>query len=222
MADDILAVLNDVQWESVAKTFGSSHSTLLGAFVLAWNRSGKNRFTLESGCSPGAGHVGSNFCDAVFCEGDYYKPTPIGILEVEAKPFPPQGKGGKQPPTIYERMGRYWSPEKKGQFFQYFANLSFAVLVAYPYGERVDEGRLKTEGRRFLDCVKRVREDFRLFLVVVQKCSEKDSIKNSIRSNSYYSFAISNVEWCEISSTDVLAKGSFQNPLRAGQPPATR
>ena len=65
--DDILAVLKAVQWECVAKTFGSSHSTLIGAIVQSWNSSAVHRFALEGGCSREEGAYGFPTSAMRFC-----------------------------------------------------------------------------------------------------------------------------------------------------------
>ena len=221
---DVLAVMDAVLWEDVFKTFGSCHSTLLGAFVQAWNRSAKDRFALESGCSPTKGHAGSHFCDAILCNGDYANPTPIGILEVEGKPFPKQKLESDEPArTIFERMRSYWFPVgEKAQYFRYFGNLSFAVLIVYPFGP--DDGKyaeteekVLSEGRAFLERVKDARPDFRLFAVVVHKCKER-SIEGSIRLNPYYQGTISKVEWFEITraGTRPETRNGKVNPLAVG------
>jgi len=128
-SEDVLHVLRTVPWANgVAKSFGNCHSTLIGAIIQAWNLSANDRFTLDGGCSPSKGHVGSRFCDAILCKGEPDALTPLGILEVELDPFPSQ-KSGKKP--IFDRMARYWcTPEnEQAQLFSEFQYLSFAVLV---------------------------------------------------------------------------------------------
>jgi hypothetical protein len=207
---NVLAVLRDVQWGSVAKTFGNCHSTLIGAVVQAWNGSADGRFALEPGCSSQhkKGHTGTRIADAILCQGEPMKPTPIGVLEVECNPFP------AEKPSIFERLESYWRPDE--QKSQYFKNLSFAVVVVYPqtknekYDDRAKQN-LVTEGRRFLDyCAGNAGPDSRLFVVIAHKRHEGDAIKGSVRAlNPYYRCTISNVEWLEITRTGKKGEGSF-------------
>ena len=214
-----LSVLNDVEWDRVFNTFGNCHSTLVGALVLAWNRSATMRSALESGLSPVGGHLGSRFCDAILCEGDYANPTPVGIVEVEGKPFPStRQKRGETSLTIFQRMEKYWCPgENKGRYFCYFGSLSFAVLVVYPFltDDELQFGaagrRVLSESPRFVECVRKVRPDFRFFVVIVHKCRE-ESIKDSIRKNPYKACTISKVEWFEVGCSGLEAgSGSKTN-----------
>jgi hypothetical protein len=220
-AESFWPVFSLLQWEDVFKALGSCHSTLLGAFVLAWNHSAKERSALESGCSPTKGRVGANYCDAILCEGNCANPTPVGILEVEGNPFPSHKlKSGERAPTIFERMGRYWLPDgEKSRYFRHFGNLSFAVLVVYRAGaedERYNKTkeRLLLEGRRFLERVRDARSDFRVFVVIVRKC--EGSAKEGMRSNPYYAGIISGVEWFEVTRASDQAGariGRKTNPL---------
>ena len=186
---------------------------------MAWNRSGPKRSALESGCSPVGGRSGSKFCDAILCEGDYANPIPVGIVEVEGKPFPStKQKSGDEALTILQRMESYWFPENEGQYFRYFGSLLFAVLVVYPYGADDEQyvgaqKRVLLESPRLVERVRAVTPDFRFFVVIIHKCRE-ESIKDSIRKNPYKACTISKVDWFEVGCSGLEAGGRSKTNAR--------
>ncbi len=172
---NLLKSLQNVKWGVAFKTFGSSHSTLIGLLADWWISSNLHgNMVLDEGCTFGYHRKGKGSfrCDAVLLEGDIAK----GIVEVE-------GSGhGK---TI----------EKIGKFFQArdeWKTLEFGIFLAYPTDV---SGRKEKRHFDFDPCEKELFEvgkkisaespKKKLVILILKK--EYKRIKSGLRSkNPYY------------------------------------
>jgi hypothetical protein len=146
---EFLDALHSVRWQTVLRTYGNDHSTLIGLLVDWWVRLSPKNFALESG--PSFGHLpkgkGRGNCDAIFGENNHA----VGVLEVEG-------------PTV-ERWK--WCVEKIKRFFgaerDVFKSLGFAILLTYPYQPRGrgDERKVEPIDReKILSLVKPISKQY--------------------------------------------------------------
>lgn len=80
---EIFNSLNDIRWNSLIKTYGNNHSSIIGFFTNWWNNLDDRNWSLESGPSKKLSNLKTGHCDALFCSGE----SPIGILEVEGSRY---------------------------------------------------------------------------------------------------------------------------------------
>jgi hypothetical protein len=115
----LLDDLASVRWGVAARTYGNSHSTLIGLLVSWWiEATATARWALDG--SPSYGYrsrteKGNGQCDAVLGEGT----TSRGILEVE----------GTRTAWTIGKIGRFFAAE-----YSEFEPLQFAIFLAYAYG----------------------------------------------------------------------------------------
>ncbi len=112
----LLTELAHIDWQTIFRTYGNSHSTLIGLLVQWWIASGQNRWVLEGAPQIGLlpdGTLNRSACDAVFGENLFVQ----GLLEVEG--------------TRYDETIR-----KIAKYFQsvdpIYKRLTFAIMLAYP------------------------------------------------------------------------------------------
>lgn len=75
--------LHAANWGVAARTFGSSHATLIGLLVEWWIRQDPIVHSALDG-APSHGRENAGWCDVMFCRDG----IPVGVLEVEGtKPF---------------------------------------------------------------------------------------------------------------------------------------
>ncbi len=108
--EQIFESLASVRWDVAHRTYGSSHSTLIGLMVEWWiNRSQSH--TVFDG-APSFGSAGQ--ADALLCTDG----SPVGVLEVE----------GTQALAKVQTISRYFSSGRPE-----LASIRFGILLAYSY-----------------------------------------------------------------------------------------
>ena len=117
--DIIFENLNSIDWQTVARTYGNDHSTLIGLIIQWWiNILPERNWALEGGPSFGYTRRGKNDggqCDAILCSDD----DALGILEVE---------GTRLESTII-KLGNFFEARRVE-----FESLIFAIVLLYAYG----------------------------------------------------------------------------------------
>ncbi len=116
MNTSFLTSLESARWPVVFRTYGCSHSTLVGLLVDWWiSQAPGNRWALEGGPSFGffSKGIGGGICDAVLGEGD----TSRGVCEVE---------GSRYEDTL-RKIGSFFSSDLRD-----LQTLEFGVFLAYP------------------------------------------------------------------------------------------
>lgn len=110
---DLLASLQCANWSVAARTYGSSHATLIGLMSEWWISLDPDSHTVLDGApSLGAGNAG--WCDLMLCNSA----GPLGVVEVE----------GTKPLDKLRTLEGYLKSSKPD-----FQPLSFCILVAYAY-----------------------------------------------------------------------------------------
>jgi hypothetical protein len=117
---DVLDNLRNARWDTVAKTYGSSHATLIGLLVEWWISSNPdNHWALEGGLSFGRRPrgVGGGICDALLCEGR----EAVAVVEVE----------GTRGVSTAQKIGKFFNAE-----YEELETLRFAILLLYAYSPK--------------------------------------------------------------------------------------
>lgn len=110
---ELLASLKFANWSVAARTFGSSHATLIGLMSEWWISLNPDSHTVLDGApSFGAGNAG--WCDLMLCNSA----GPLGVVEVE----------GTKPLDKLRTLDGYLKSSKLD-----LQSLSFCILVAYAY-----------------------------------------------------------------------------------------
>jgi len=166
--------LRNARWDTVAKTYGSSHATLVGLLVDWWISSDSdNHWALEGGPSFGRRlkGVGGGICDALFCEGR----EPVGVVEVE----------GTRGVSTAQKISKFFNAE-----YQELETLRFAILLLYAYspkGRGPDRYMPPARDAETIEEVKRVSANYPdkpIIVVAVDKIYE--GRREGIRGRSEY------------------------------------
>ena len=114
MGRNLLNSLKNVRWKVLARTYGNSHSTLIGLLVDWWiSMSPEYHSALEGGPTNGYEKKGvRGQCDAMLC----YKNDPVGVLEVE----------GSRYGETARKIGRFFDAKKVN-----YKSLKFGILLLY-------------------------------------------------------------------------------------------
>ena len=162
--------LASVQWAVAVRTYGSSHSTLIGLIAAWWVGLSPSEHTVFDGApSHGSGNAG--WCDLMLCERD----APVGVVEVE----------GTKPFEKLRTLGSYFASGKPG-----LDGIQFGLLAVYAYHVkgRGDARRYPpAESSEILSAAKRVSLEHptkALILVALDKVVDKSL--SSLRSSSPY------------------------------------
>jgi hypothetical protein len=171
-AHDIFQSLSSARWRTAGRTFGSSHSTLIGLFVDWWINCDPDRNTaLDGPPSHGSGNAGQG--DAVLCASD----IPAGVLEVE----------GTQPLDKVRSIGNYFSTPRDE-----LRSIWFGILLLYSYaptGRGKDRHYPSAEIPTVVEAAKQVtREQSTKSIIIVTLDKQFSRIPCGVRSLSdYYS-----------------------------------
>jgi hypothetical protein len=110
---DMLDNLRNARWDSVAKTYGSSHAAFVVFLVDWWSSSNSdNHWALEGGPSFGRRpkRVGGGICEALCCEGR----EPVGEVAVECT----------RGVSTAQKIGKFFNAEYEG-----LGTLRLAILL---------------------------------------------------------------------------------------------
>jgi hypothetical protein len=107
--------LHFANWGVAARTFGSSHATLIGLLVEWWLRQDPTHTALDGAPSHGTENAG--WCDVMFLHGG----MPAGVLEVE----------GTKPFEKLRTIERYFASRREE-----LGSIQFGLLMLYSYSPR--------------------------------------------------------------------------------------
>jgi hypothetical protein len=116
----LLESLGRARWEVAHRTYGSSHSTLIGLLVDWWVRISPTRHSVLDG-APSCGRGSAGQGDALFCRDD----RPVGVLEAE----------GTDPLAKIRTISRYLKSDRAE-----LRSIQFGILLQYAY-EPTGRGR---------------------------------------------------------------------------------
>jgi len=112
----LLNSLRGANWSVAAKTYGSSHATLIGLLAHWWiNLSPGSHSVLDGAPSHGEGNAG--WCDLMLCANE----VPLGVVEVE----------GTKPIDKLRTISAYFSSSRL-----ILSSLEFGLLLVYAYNAR--------------------------------------------------------------------------------------
>lgn len=108
--------LNDANWNVAARTFGSSHATLIGVLGEWWIRQSPLSHTVLDG-APSHGNGNAGWCDLMLCRDE----IPVGVVEVE----------GTKPLEKLDTLNSYFLSDRKEML-----DISFGILLVYSYSPK--------------------------------------------------------------------------------------
>ncbi len=112
----LFSSLCDANWNVAARTFGSSHATLIGVLGEWWIRQSPSSHTVLDG-APSHGNGNAGWCDLMLCRDE----MPVGIVEVE----------GTKPLQKLETLNSYFVSDRKEM-----SDISFGMLLVYSYAPK--------------------------------------------------------------------------------------
>lgn len=111
--DALFESLTAAQWPTAVRTYGSSHSTLIGLLAAWWIAlSPTEHSVLDGAPSHGSGNAG--WCDLMLCADD----VAVGVVEVE----------GTKPLDKLRTLDAYFSSSRSE-----FGSIQFGLLMVYAY-----------------------------------------------------------------------------------------
>jgi len=105
--------LRTANWRLAARTFGSSHATLIGVLADWWFRLDPASHSILDG-APSYGKGNAGWCDLMLCTNT----LPVGVVEVE----------GSKPVVKLETIKAYFSSSHPS-----LSGLDFGLLLVYAY-----------------------------------------------------------------------------------------
>lgn len=112
----LFSTLYDANWNVAARTFGSSHATLIGVLGEWWIRQSPSSHTVLDG-APSHGNRNAGWCDLMLCRNE----IPVGAVEVE----------GTKPLQKLETLNSYFISDRIEM-----SDISFGILLVYSYAPK--------------------------------------------------------------------------------------
>lgn len=114
--DTLFESLRAANWPLAARTYGSSHATLIGVLADWWFRLDPTLHSVLDG-APSHGEGNAGWCDLMLCANA----LPLGVVEVE----------GTKPLDKLKTISAYFSSSRPG-----LSSLNFGLLLVYAYYTR--------------------------------------------------------------------------------------
>jgi hypothetical protein len=173
----LLPSLAEANWDVACRTYGSSHSTLIGLLVQWWVGLDPSHYVLD-GAPSCEGRKGGGYGDALLCDGE----GPAGTIEVQ----------GVYKDHLLKKLksieGYFKSPRHE------LDPIGFGILLAYqllPRGSRANRAFLRTDEPPLMDAATSLSERHgkkSLIVLATDKELDKDFGNRAVRKLAgYYS-----------------------------------